>query len=91
MDRDTDALIQAALRVAAAGGGAGSGRGGSFRCRGGGRRRTLLVIAHRIDTIMVRAPSPRPARRCLWAREHALFGAGGELPAAGRPRLVAAP
>lgn len=74
VDRDTDALIQAALRAATAAGGSGpsagssggvgdggsssgcrSRSGGSFRWRDGGRRRTLLVIAHRIDTIIVSA------------------------------------
>lgn len=39
VDRGTDALIQEAVRKACAGG-------------GGGRSRTLVVIAHRIDTIL---------------------------------------
>lgn len=38
VDRGTDAVIQAAVKKACSG--------------GGGRKRTLLVIAHRIDTIM---------------------------------------
>jgi ATP-binding cassette subfamily C (CFTR/MRP) protein 4 len=70
VDRQTDAVIQRAVRAACA----GRGRGGG----GAGRRRTLLVIAHRIDTIM-----DCDSLLVLAKGEVAEAGAPGELARAG--------
>ena len=70
VDRGTDAVIQAAVKKACSGGGNG---GDSYRQR----KRTLLVIAHRIDTIM----------DC----DQLLVLSGGKLVEQGPPQELASP